>query len=85
MVWTLILTGGFSQWVDSPGVLQYWELQDLLKQRREAASLVESNLQSLAEAHAALETDSLTQKREIRKVLGYVGADEIVFEFSDRK
>jgi cell division protein FtsB len=79
------LTGIFSQILGSPGLIQYWELKDLLAQRAGDAQQLELGIQTLAEAQAALENDPITQKREIRRVLGFVGEDEIVFEFSDPK
>ncbi len=81
-IWGLFLSGLLADFVGSPGALQAIRLRRLLDAKEaQMAKLEETVLQLQAEAEL-LEKNKLAQQREIRRVLGYVAQDEIVFDFS---
>ena len=80
--WVLLLSGALSPWVGGPGLLQLFRLRSLLGHHQGRLSEVEGQVLSLSSDQVRLERNSATQQREIRRVLGYVRSDEMVFDFS---
>ncbi|MGK5086722.1 hypothetical protein WDW86_04135 [Bdellovibrionota bacterium FG-2] len=81
-IWMLLLSGALSRAVGSPGVLDWVRLDSLLLEKENQIALVEADIERLkAEAHL-LETSAALQQREIRRVLGYAGKDELIFDFT---
>jgi hypothetical protein len=83
-IWTLLLTGALGSWVNSPGLKQWHSVSEALSQRRQEIADVETESATLTHTAHQLEVNSVAQEREIRKVLGYLGEQELVFEFSSR-
>jgi len=81
-LWTLLLTGVFNTWFGSPGLVQWARLSLLLSKRQDKIAEVENQIVALSAEQVRLEKSSATQQREIRRVLGYVRQDELVFDFS---
>lgn len=52
-----------------------------MNQRSQEAEALELRSQKLKESKVQLETNRYAQEREIRRVLGYVQGNELVFEF----
>ncbi|MEN9722719.1 MAG: Septum formation initiator [Pseudomonadota bacterium] len=80
--WVLLLSGVFSSWFGGPGLLQWWRLERLLSQKQAHLTEVENEVLALSSEQTRLERSPATQHREIRRVLGYVRPDEMVFDFS---
>jgi hypothetical protein len=80
--WLVLLSGILTPWIGGPGIIQWWRLESLLSQRQERLSEVENQVLALSSEQVRLERSVATQQREIRRVLGYVRADEMVFDFS---
>ena len=81
-VWLVLLSGIFNRWLGSPGLIQLWRLESLLSQRQAKLTEIENQVLALSSEQVRLERSMVTQQREIRRVLGYVRTDELVFDFS---
>ncbi len=80
--WLILLSGILTPWIGGPGLMQWWRLESLLSQRQERLTEVENQVLALSSEQVRLERSVATQQREIRRVLGYVRADEMIFDFS---
>jgi hypothetical protein len=80
-LWFVLLTGVLDFWIQTPGLKQWIQLQLLLSDRKKQIEEVEGESQYLKLVESQLEGNSVAQEREIRKILGYVDQNEIVFEF----
>ncbi len=80
-VWSLFLTGALSFWIEAPGAYQAWKLRSVLQSKREKVKTLQVQAQSLEQQTKNLQNNKFAQLVEIRKVLGYVAKDELVFEF----
>lgn len=81
-LWLILLSGIFAGLGGSPGVIQALRLQSLLSQKQTELATLEANVEAIGQESAELEKNPIVQEREIRKVLGYAGPDEIIFDFS---
>lgn len=84
-VWSLLLSGLLDFWVQSPGLKHWAKVGNTLKERRQEISAVEARTVLFQSMARQLETNSVAQEREIRKVLGYLGDQELVFEFTPKE
>ncbi len=66
----------------SPGVWQALQLRLLLDQRNATRTKLEKEMTAVEDEVSRLEKNAFVQERQIRRVLGYTGADEIVFDFA---
>ncbi len=82
LTWALLLSGVFSPWMGPPGLIQSLRLKNLLQSKHELAQHIESERDRLEGEFILLESNRVVQEHEIRRVLGYVAQDEIVFDFS---
>lgn len=64
------------------GVRQVYQLQELKAQRVSEIELLSKELSDLQGEIHALRSSLVRQEREVRRVLGYVRKDELVFDFS---
>jgi hypothetical protein len=80
--WLIILTGIFSGVTGSTGLVQAFRLSRLLEMRQNDVNRMQSEIRGLDQDTAKLEKNSVAQEREIRRSLGYVATDEIVYDFS---
>jgi cell division protein FtsB len=81
--WLFMLSGvtqpfGFG----SPGVIQFLRLNALLGDRQAQSAEIDAEVARLETDSAALEKSRAVQEREIRKTMGYVGENEMIFDFS---
>ena len=79
--WLFALSGVLSNFGGGPGVVQALKLRRLLDLKEAQAIGIESEISSLDTRGSQLGSDSVLQEREIRKTLGYVASDEIIFDF----
>lgn len=79
--WALVLTGFFEFWFPSPGLKQWYRVNASLQESRQQIDDVEARTKAMLHTASQLQSNSVAQEREIRKVLGYLGQDEVVFEF----
>ena len=82
VIWCILLTGLLDFWVESPGLKQWYKISTTLRERRQEIADVEARSSILHEVSRQLESNSIAQEREIRRVLGYLGDQEVVFEFT---
>jgi cell division protein FtsB len=81
--WLFLLTGSTHRLgAGSPGLMQYWSLNALLRDRQAQLVLIDNEIAKLESESSALEKSRIVQEREIRKTMGYVGENEIIFDFS---
>jgi cell division protein FtsB len=81
--WLFLLTGSTHRiGAGSPGLIQYWSLNALLRDRQAQLVLIDNQIAKLEGEAGALEKSRIVQEREIRKTMGYVGENEIIFDFS---
>ena len=77
-LWILFLSGI----IRSPGVIQAIRLNSLLDAKQTQIHGLEVQIAHMESEEGRLEKSRAEQEREIRKVLGYIASDEIVFDFS---
>lgn len=81
--WFFLLSGVTHEiGAGSPGILQYLRLSALLAERHAQVLATETEIGKLEIEAAALSGSKTTQEREIRKTMGYVGENEMIFDFS---
>lgn len=80
-VWLMLLSGVLSSFLGSPGWLQAYRLNNLLELKKAQLSKAQEDLKKLQFDTHRLETSRIAQEREIRRVLGYAGPDELIFDF----
>ena len=81
-IWFILLTGLLDFWFQSPGLKQWFKVRGSLSARRDETAEIEARTVILQEVAKQLDSNAVAQEREIRKVLGYLGEQEVVFEFS---
>jgi len=81
-LWLTLLTGALTPWTGGPGLIQWWQISELAQSRQETIVQLETRILELSTEQVRLEKSPVAQRREIRKVLGYLAADEILFDFS---
>ncbi len=80
-VWLLLVSGLLDFWIKSPGIKQWLQVEYQVHLKRQEIAEIESKSDQYKNIIYQLETNPVAQEREIRKVLGYLGNQEIVFEF----
>lgn len=81
-LWLILLSGVLTSWTGVPGLLQWRRLETLLSQRQTQLQTIEREVLALSAEQVVLQRSTAAQQREIRRVLGYVRPDEMVFDFS---
>ncbi|NDF13706.1 hypothetical protein EB061_00045 [bacterium] len=81
-IWVVLLTGALDFWIQSPGLKQWWRVNTMLDVRRQEIDKVEEKTVLLQQVLRELQENPIAQEREVRKILGYLGEQEVVFEFS---
>jgi len=80
-IWIFLLSGVLPISTHSPGVIQSLQLRSLLQKRKEEAVQKEIQISALKEEKERLIRDKDYQEKVIRETLGYVGQNEIIFDF----
>ncbi len=80
-LWVIFLSGAFA-FLGPPGAIQAIRLTNLLDARQKQLLQAEANIMRLEGEISQLEKSPAAQTREIRRVLGYAGPDELIFDFS---
>jgi hypothetical protein len=80
-IWLVLLSGLLDFWLKSPGLKQWYRVASALSDRRQEIDAIEGRSSHLQYVAKELETNAIAQEREVRKVLGYLGEKEVVFEF----
>lgn len=80
-IWGFLLTGAFSSFIGTPGILQAQRLRTLLNDKQVQVNRIQDEIIRLQDEAVQLEKNKSLQEREIRRVLGYAASDELVFEF----
>lgn len=81
-LWLLFLSGSLAGFLSTPGVLQASRLRSLLATKKLQNHQIQDELRKLQTESGLLEKNRFAQEREVRRVLGYVASDEIVFDFT---
>lgn len=79
-IWFVLVSGILDFWIKSPGLKQWFQVELLVQKRRQEIVDIEAKSESFKNVVKQLENNPIAQEREIRKVLGYLGDQEIVFE-----
>jgi cell division protein FtsB len=81
--WLFMLSGVTQHMgVGSPGLVQFLRLNALLGDRQTQATDIDNEIAVLDAESSTLETSRGAQEKEIRKTMGYVGENEMIFDFS---
>lgn len=81
--WLFMLSGVTQEFgLGSPGIVQYLRLNALLEDRLTQAADIDAEITRLDAESASLEKSRTVQEREIRKTMGYVAENEMIFDFS---
>jgi hypothetical protein len=81
-IWLVLLSGLLDFWLQSPGLKQWYRVVSNLSDRRQEIGEIETRSTYLHQVARELESNPSAQEREIRKVLGFLGEQEAVFEFN---
>ena len=81
LLWLILLSGMLERWVGAPGLYQWLQVRSLVKETRNKGEEIEFELSRLDGLRKQLETNPAVQEIEIRRVLGYLRPNEIVFEY----
>ena len=81
-IWGFFLSGLGAGFTGAPGIIQAFHVQSLLDAKEAEQTKIESEIARLESEEERLIKNAYAQEVEIRKNLGYIGEDEIVFEFS---
>lgn len=82
LIWAIFLSGVMHPLTGTPGVYQLLKLEQLLEQKKRTLGTIEAQIAEIQGEIERLETKDHIQEREIRRSLGYVRQDEMVFDFS---
>jgi hypothetical protein len=63
-------------------LFQWWKIARLVETRQQKMSEIESKIMEISAEQVRLEKSPAAQRREIRRVMGYLAPDEILFDFS---
>ena len=80
-IWFVLLSGVLDFWLHTPGLKQWASVESSLLDKRHEIDKIEVRSNLLKTIAIQLESNPSAQEREIRKVLGYLGENEVVFEF----
>jgi len=81
-IWLILVSGLLDFWISSPGLKQWFQVELLVHKKRQEIAEIEAKTEGFKQVAHQLENNPIAQEREIRKVLGYLGEQEIVFEFT---
>lgn len=82
-VWISILSGlFFTKGFGSPGFIQWLNIRNEIELKKNELKKIEDEIASLENQSIKLEKSKISQEKEIRRVLGYLASDEIIFDFS---
>lgn len=81
-VWLILVSGLLDFGNKSPGLKQWLQVELLVRERRQEIADIEAKSETFKNVIYQLEHNPIAQEREIRKVLGYLGNQEIVFEIT---
>jgi cell division protein FtsB len=79
-IWLLLVSGLLDFWIKSPGLKQWLQVELLVHKKQQEIAEIEAKSENYKNIIRQLETNPVAQEREIRKVLGYLGEQEVVFE-----
>lgn len=83
LVWLISLSGGLLRFqIGMPGLLQWSQLKGELSDRRTDLASIDAEILVIDQESRRLERSRAAQEKEIRRVLGYVAEDELIFDFS---
>lgn len=81
--WLFLLTGLTHEFgAGSPGLIQFTRLNNLLKNRQSQLIDSDNEIVKVEAESELLEKSRVVQEREVRKTMGYVGENELIFDFS---
>lgn len=81
--WLFLLTGITHEFgAGSPGLLQFSRLNGLLRDRQQTLADSDAEIEKVEAESALLEKSKGVLEREVRKTMGYVGENEMIFDFS---
>ena len=79
-IWLVLVSGLLDFWIKSPGLKQWLQVELLVHKKQQEIAEIEAKSENYKNIIRQLETNPVAQEREIRKVLGYLGEQEVVFE-----
>ena len=82
-LWLLILTGVFTPFTQSPGLIQAFRTRSQLAELQTRLASVEESNEMLEAAIQLLQSNPDEQERQIRSKLGYVHKGDLVLVFHD--
>lgn len=81
-LWLLILSGVVN---GAPGIVQAVKLRQMLDNKLDEIHVREIEIAGLEQDKQKLQSSHYAQELEIRRVLGYAAAGELVFDFTRAK
>ena len=84
-LWLGFLSGLFPGKKIAPGIWQAMQLHAYLGQKNAELAEREASFADLDHEYRRLRDDPAVQETEVRRILGYVASDEVVFDFSEKE
>ena len=84
-LWMVFLSGVLAPLTGTPGIIQMFKLRMMLTNHQEQLAQLEKRGLKFEEERKLLEVSPAAQEREIRRVLGYVAPNELVFDLRPTK
>ncbi len=81
VIWFLLLSGVLSFLLGTPGIIQLVRLKNMHSLKEKQAQDLRETIESLEAERLRLEKNTAAQEQEVRRVLGYLAKDEIIFDF----
>ena len=75
------MSGIFPFDIGKPGILQAYQLNQFRQKQQGRLAKMEVREKKLLARIQKLKNNAVYQEFEIRKTLGYIGADEVIFHF----
>ncbi len=81
-IWGIFLLGVFSKFTGTPGVIQKVELLSLLNSKKDELEKLKDSIAKMDQTIQEFQSNSHAQEIEVRKVIGFVEKNELVFDFT---
>jgi cell division protein FtsB len=80
--WLLLISGLFEERIGTPGLLQVLRLRSFLAEKQANVQRLEGELAQIEASIKRIDESPVVLDREIRKTLGYVAPEDLIFDFT---
>jgi hypothetical protein len=80
--WFLLISGFFEGQLGTPGLVQVFRLRAFLAEKQGKVQQLETELAAIEAAIQRIDQSPVVLEREIRRTLGYVAPEDLIFDFT---